>query len=347
MWSSAVRVIVTVTFGILTGLLAPDAQPRQNTPVIGMISNVDFKRHFTDPHSFIHTFLQGLRDKGYVEGQNIRIEYRPFGETLGRRFLKGSLKEIQARLSAFAAELVRLPVDALVTFGAHPTLAAREATTTIPIVFACTYDPVAQGLVKSLAQPGGNITGAAGTTLELIGKQLELIKEIVPGARRVATLVDPTDPLLEASMPKFEAMARSLGLEVHPLKVSDPANELERAFASLVHERIDAIRIVGYPSFNPYREQIVALAAKSQVPAIYNLTYYVRAGGLMSYEPDCQALARSAGTLVGKILQGAKPAELPVEQPLKYKLVINLKTAKALGITIPPSVLVLADEVIQ
>jgi putative ABC transport system substrate-binding protein len=328
---------------LLVALHATDAQPRQNTPVIGVISNVDLKPRLANPSSFIYTFPQGLRDMGYVEGQNIRIEYRPFGETLGRR----SLQEIQAQLSAFAAELVRLPVDALVTFGAHPTLAAREATTTIPIVFACTYDPVAQGLVKSLAQPGGNITGAAGTTLDLIGKQLELIKEIVPGARRVATLVDPTDPLLEASMIPVEAMARSLGLELHPLKVSDPANELERAFASLVHERIDAIRIVGYPSFFPYREQIVALAAKSQVPAIYNNTHYVTAGGLMAYEPDCQALARSAGTLVGKILQGAKPAELPVEQPLKHNLVINLKTAKALGITIPPSVLMLADEVIQ
>jgi putative tryptophan/tyrosine transport system substrate-binding protein len=334
MWSRTVRVIVTLSLGLLAARLTADTQPRRNIPVIGVLANADLSTALADPKSSVAGFRQGLREMGYVEGQNIDIEYRPLG---GK----------QGLLSIFAAELVRLKVDVLVTFGLIPTRAAREATATIPIVFACTFDPVERGLVESLAQPGGNLTGTAGTTLGLIGKQFELLKEVAPVATRVAVLVDPTHPAHELRLPGFQAVTRSLGLDLHLVEVRDPPNELERAFAALAHERINAIHIAAGPTFPPYRAQIVALVAKSQRPALYPSRADVRAGGLMSYDADCPALAQRAGNLVGKILQGAKPAELPVELPLKYHLAINLKTAKALGITIPPHLLILADEVIQ
>jgi putative tryptophan/tyrosine transport system substrate-binding protein len=334
MWSRTVRVIVTVSLGILAALLAADAQPRRNIPVIGVLANADLSAALANPKSHVSAFRQGLRDMGYVEGQNIDIEYRPLG---GK----------QALLSILAAELVRLKVDVLVTFGALPTRAAREETTTIPIVFACTFDPVEQGLVGSLAQPGGNITGTAGTTQGLTGKQFELLKEVAPAATRVAALKDPTHPLYEASTTRLQAVTRSLGMDLHLVAVRDPATELERAFAALVHERVDAIYIEPNPTFPPYHAQIVNLVAKRELPAIYPVRLYVVAGGLMSYEADCPVLAQRAGNFVGKILQGAKPADLPVELPMKYHLAINVKTAQALGITIPPSLLVLADEVIQ
>jgi putative tryptophan/tyrosine transport system substrate-binding protein len=332
MWSSAASVIVTL--GILAALLTADAQPQRNIPVIGVLSNADLSAALVDPKSGVSAFRQGLRDMGYVEGQNIVIEYRPQGEK-------------PAPLSTYAAELVHLKVDVLVTFGVLPTRAAREETTTIPIVFACTFDPVAQGLVGSLAQPGGNITGTTGLSSGLIEKQFELLKEVAPTVTRVAAIEDPTRPFYEAGIMRLQAATRSLGLHLHLVEVRDPPNEIERAFAGLIHERVDAIRIAAGPPFSRYQAQIVDLVAKSQLPAIYPFRSYVAAGGLMSYEADCPPLARRAGNLVGKILQGAKPADLPVEQPMKYHLAINLKTAKALGITIPPSLLVFADEVIQ
>jgi putative ABC transport system substrate-binding protein len=238
-------------------------------------------------------------------------------------------------------------VDVLVTFGAIPTRTAREATTTIPIVFACTFDPVEQGFVGSLAQPGGNLTGTTGATPGLTGKQLELLKEVAPAVTRVAALKDATHPLYTASTARLQAATTSLGLDLHLVAVRDPATELERAFAGLLHERAEAIYIEPNPTFPPHQAQIVRLVAQSQLPAVYPVRAYVVAGGLMSYEADCPALAHRAGTFVGKILQGAKPADLPVEQPTKYHLALNLKTAKALGLTIPPSLLVWADEVIQ
>jgi putative ABC transport system substrate-binding protein len=334
MWSRTVRVIVTLSLGLLAARLTADAQPRRHIPVIGVLANADLSAALANPKGSVSALRQGLRDLGYVEGQNMVMEYRPLGEK-------------PAPLSTYAAELVRLPVDVLVTFGALPTRTAREATTTIPIVFACTFDPVAQGLVGSLTHPGGNLTGTAGTTQGLTGKQVELLKEVAPAATRVAALKDPTHPLYEASTARLQAVTQSLGLDLHLVTVRDPANELEGAFAALVHERVDALYIEPNPTFPPYQAQIVHLVAKSQLPAIYPGRSYVVAGGLMSYEADCPAQAQRAGHFVGKILQGAKPAELPVELPMKYHLAINLKTAQALGITIPPSLLVLADEVIQ
>jgi putative ABC transport system substrate-binding protein len=283
---------------------------------------------------------------GYVEGHNIVMEYRPQGGT-------------PAPLAASAAELVRLQVDALVTFRAIPTRAAREETTTLPIVFVCTFDPVEQGLVGSLTHPGGNLTGTAGTTQGLTAKQVERLKEVAPAATRVAALQDPTHPLYAASTTRLQAAPRSLGLDLHLVAVRDPATELEHAFAALGHARVEALYIEPNPTFPPHQAQIVRLVAQSQLPAVYPVRSYVVAGGLMSYEVDCPAQAHRAREadcpaqahrarhLVGKILQGAKPADLPVEQPTKYHLAINLKTTKALGIAIPPSLLVWADEVIQ
>jgi putative ABC transport system substrate-binding protein len=332
MWSSAARVIVTL--GLLAALLTADAQPQRNIPVIGVLSNADLSAALADPTSGVSALRQGLREMGYVEGQNMVMEYRPQG---GK----------PAPLSTYAAELVQRKVDVLVTFGALSTWAAREATPTIPIVFACTADPVALGFVASLAEPGGNITGTTGNSSGLMGKQFELLKEVAPTVTRVAAIEDPTRPFYEGAVMRLQAVTRSLGLHLHLVEVRDPPNELERAFAGLIHERVDAILIAAGPPFSSYQAQIVDLVAKSQLPAVYPFRSYVVAGGLMSYEADCPALARRAGDFVGKILQGAKPADLPVEQPTKYHLALNLQTAKALGITIPPSLLVWADEVIQ
>jgi putative ABC transport system substrate-binding protein len=332
MWSSAASVIVTL--GFLAALLTADAQPRRHLPVIGILANDDLSAALANPKSPVSALRQGLREMGYVEGQTIAMEYRPHGEK-------------PAPLSTYAAELVHRKVDVLVTFGALPTGAAREATTTIPIVFACTADPVALGFVVSLAQPGGNITGTTGLSSGLMGKQFELLKEVAPTVTRVAAIEDPTRPFYEGALRRLQTVTQSLGLHLHLVTVRDPATELERAFAGLLHERVEAIRIAAGPPFSNYQAQIVELVAQSQLPAVYPFRSYVAAGGLMSYEADCPALAQRAGHFVGKILQGAKPAELPVEQPTKYHLALNLKTAKALGITIPPSLLVWADEVIQ
>jgi ABC-type uncharacterized transport system substrate-binding protein len=332
MWFRTVSVIVTL--GFLAALRAADAQPRRTIPVIGVLANADLSAALANPKSPVSALRQGLREMGYVEGQTIVLEYRPHGEK-------------PAPLSTYAAELVRLQVDVLVTFGAIPTRTVREATTTIPIVFACTFDPVEQGFVSSLAQPGGNITGTTGTTPGLTGKQLELLKEVAPAVTRVAALKDSTHPLYAASTARLQAATKSLGLDLHLVAVRDPATELEHAFAALGHARVEALYIEPNPTFPPHQAQIVRLVAQSQLPAVYPVRSYVVAGGLMSYEADCPALAHRAGTFVGKILQGAKPADLPVEQPTKYHLALNLQTAKALGITIPPSLLVWADEVIQ
>ena len=275
--------LVTLALGLLMAVPAADAQPQRNIPIVGVLANADLSAALVDPKSSVSAFRQGLREMGYVEGQNIGFEYRPSGGT-------------QEPLSTFAGELVRLKVDVLLTMGVLPTQAAREATTTIPIVFSCTFDPVERGFVESLARPGGNLTGTAGTTGGLTGKQLELLKEVAPAATRVAALGDPTHPFYEAGIQGFQAVTPSLGLDLHLVQVRDPLNELERAFVALVHERVNAIYIRSHPTFNPYRARIVDLVAKSQLPAIYPGRSYVAVGGLMSYEADCPAQARRAGT---------------------------------------------------
>jgi putative ABC transport system substrate-binding protein len=281
-------------------------------------------------------FRQGLRDLGYVEGRNLVIEYRS---------AEGKLE----RLSALAAELVALKVDVIVAGGRPPALAAKQATSALPIVFAVAADPVADGLVTSLARPGGNVTGLSNLAPELVGKRLELLKQAVPGVSRVAVLWQPgarserTDKdMLKAA----DVAARTLGVRLQFVEARGPA-DFDRAFSDMTRARADALTVLPSPMFINERRRLVDLAAKNRLLAVYPLREYVDAGGLMAYGAHLADLFRRAATYVDKILKGAKPADLPVEQPATFELVINLKTASALGLTIPPSLLGRADEVIQ
>ena len=278
-------------------------------------------------------FRQGLRELGYVEGKNIVTEYR-YAE--GKR----------DRLPALAAELVRLKVDVIVTAGASATRAAKKATSTIPIVMAQDSDPVGKGIVASLARPGGNITGLSTLAPEISGKQLELLKEIVPKLSRVAVLGTSTRPGNAQTLREVELAAGAFKVEVRYLDVLDP-KKIETAFGAARKERVDAVLVLAGRILISHRTQVVELAVKSRLPAIYPFPVYVEAGGLMSYGVRRSDLFRRAATYVDKILKGANPAELPVEQPTKFELVINLKTAKALGITIPPTLLLQATKVIK
>jgi ABC-type uncharacterized transport system substrate-binding protein len=282
-------------------------------------------------------FLQGLRDRGYVEGQNLVIE---------RRFAEGKPE----RLPALAAELVALKVDVIVTTGGTPAaLAAKQATKTLPIVFAGVADPVGSGLVTSLARPGGNVTGLSNLTPELVGKRLEQLTQAVPGVSRVAVLWQPgghdertdKDILKEA-----EVAARPLGVRLQFVEAQGPA-DFDRAFSDMTRARVGALTVLLSNMFFVERRRLVDLAAKNRLPAVYSAREFVDAGGLMAYGPNFADILGRAATYVNKILKGAKPADLPVEQPTKFELVINLKTAKALGLTIPQSLLLRADEIIQ
>ena len=281
-------------------------------------------------------FLQGLRDRGYVEGRNVVIEYRD---------AEGKLD----RLPALAAELVALKVDVIVAPATPATVAAKQATKTIPIVFAVVSDPVTSGLVTSLARPGGNVTGLSVLEPELVGKRLELLKQVVPGVSRVAVLWHPgavgerteKDVLKEA-----EAAARALGVPLQFVEARGPA-DFDRAFLDMTRASAGALTVLESTVFFVERRHLVDLAAKNRLPAVYGLREFVDAGGLMAYGASVADLSRRAATYVDKILKGAKPADLPVEQPTKFELVINVKTAKALGLTIPQSLLGRADQVIQ
>jgi putative tryptophan/tyrosine transport system substrate-binding protein len=279
-------------------------------------------------------FRQSLRDLGYVEGQNLVIELRA---------AEGSAE----RLRDGAAELVQLQVDVLVGIGTAAIRAAQHATHTIPIVMAGTGDPVGQGLVASLARPGGNITGLSLLMAELPGKGLELLKETVPQSASVAVLANPADPSYEGRMHNLRMAAQALGLHLHVLEVRR-ADELDTSFAAMTREGADALIVLSDVALmDPLHGRIAALAAQSRLPAMYGWRAYVEAGGLMAYGPSLPDLWRRAAIYVDKLLKGVNPAELPVEQPTKFELVLNLKTAQALGITLPPSLLVLADEVIR
>lgn len=305
------------------------AQQPENIPRIGYLEAV------SPSISAVRTeaFRQGLRELGYVEGKNIVTEYR-YAE--GKR----------DRLPALAAELVRLKVDVIVTAGASATRAAKKATSTIPIVMAQDSDPVGKGVVASLARPGGNITGLSTLAPEISGKQLELLKEIVPKLSRVAVLGTSTRPGNAQTLREVELAAGAFKVEVRYLDVLDP-KKIETAFGAARKERADAVLVLAGRILISHRTQVVELAVKSRLPAIYPFPVYVEAGGLMSYGVRRSDLFRRAATYVDKILKGANPGELPIEQPTKFQLVINLKTAKALGLTIPPEVLYRADIVIK
>ena len=281
----------------------------------------------------MEAFQKGLHELGYVEGENIFIEYR---------YAEGKLD----RLPAFAAELVRLKVDVIVTAGASGTGPAKEATTTIPIVMAQDGDPVATGVVASLARPGGNITGVSTLAPGLSGKRLELLTEIIPKLSRVAVLATSTQPNYAQLVKEMELAAKAFGVKLQNLDLLGP-NDIETAFRAVGKARAGAALVLASSVALSQRSQIIDLAVKSRLPMIFPQNEYVEDGGLMSYAPNYADLFRRAATYVDKILKGAKPADLPVEQPTKFEFIINLKTAKQIGLTIPPNVLARADSVIR
>ena len=283
--------------------------------------------------SFSAVFRRGLRELGYREGENILIE---------QRWAEGQYD----RLAAFAAELVRLNADVIVTSSTPETRAAMDATTTIPIVMGVSGDPVATGLTSSLARPSRNVTGLSMVSPELGAKRLELLREIAPKVARVAVLWNPANPAQAPLLKEVDAAAPSLGLKLHPLGVRAPA-EIDNALSAILKQRADALYVFEEPVFFIERTRIAAFAIQHRLPTIFGFRDFVEAGGLMSYGPNLSDLFRRAAIFVDKILKGAKPADLPIEQPTTFELVINGKTAKALGLTIPQSLLVRADEVIK
>jgi putative tryptophan/tyrosine transport system substrate-binding protein len=281
----------------------------------------------------IEAFRQGLRELGYVEGKNIVIEYR---------WAEGKTE----RLPDLAAELVRLKVDIIVTAGPAVTRPVKEATSTIPIVMSFDNDPVGSGFVASLARPGGNITGLSALFPELSGKRLELLKEVVPMISRMAFFGTSTQPGTAQALRETELAAGAFGVQVQYLEVRDP-KDIETAFQAARKGRADAVLVLSSPVIFSQRTQIADLAVKNRLPVIFPQSEYVEDGGLMSYAPNYADLFRRAATYVAKILKGAKPADLPVEQPKKFEFIINLKAAKQIGLTIPPNVLARADKVIR
>jgi putative ABC transport system substrate-binding protein len=293
---------------------------------IGFLSPLESPQYFA-------AFRQGLRELGYTEGQNIVIEYR-------------SAKGMPERFPDLAAELVRLNVDVIVAASGGGALAVKNATSTIPIVIGTTGDPVASGLVASLARPGGNITGLTALGTELTGKRLELLKEAVPKASRIVVLSTPGSTEGGTALKAMEVAAQPLGIELRVQEVRDPG-EFEKTFAAITKEHAGAIMVLTGPLLTTHRKRIVEFAAKSRLPAMYGISEFVDAGGLMFYGASLPEMYRRAATYVDKILKGAKPADLPVEQPTKFEFVINLKAAKQIGLTIPPGVLARADKVIK
>ena len=281
----------------------------------------------------VAAFRQGLADAGYVEGQNVAIEYR---------WAEGDYR----RLSEMAADLVRRQVSLIVTPGAAAGAQAAKNATTIPIVFAVGQDPVKLGLVESLARPGGNATGVNFFTNELVAKRMGLLRELVPTAARVAVLVNPSDVISDLIVRDAQAAASVAGLGIVVLTASTP-REIDAAFASLVQDRADTLFVGPGAFFNARRVQLVGLAAHHRIPSTYSVRAYAEAGGLMTYGTNQADMFRQVGSYAGRVLKGAKPADLPVVQSIKFELVINLNTARALGLTVPPSLLARADEVIE
>ena len=315
---------------LLAAPLAAEAQQAGKVHRIGYLTG----GLSTDRPHLIEAFRQGLRELGWVEGQNIIIEYR---------YAEGRFD----RLPDLAAELVRLKVDIIVAVATPASAAAKNATGTIPIVGISLGDPVGTGLIASLARPGGNVTGVSYSVgVETIGKGLELLKEIVPNVRRVAILSNPGNPLYAPAVRDVKVAARSLGVQLQLLEARGPT-EFDGAFAAMAKERVGGLFVVADTMFNLHRARLVELAAKSRLPAAYGTRDAVEAGGLMSYGPSLPDLFRRGATYVDKILRGAKPADLPVEQPISFELVLNLKTAKVLGLTIPPTLLARVDEAIE
>jgi putative ABC transport system substrate-binding protein len=319
-----------LTLNLLVAPRTAEAQQATNVHRIGRLS----AGSPTEPNAHLEAFRQGLRELGYVEGQNLIIE---------SRYAEGS----EERLPDLAAELVRLKVEVIVAGGSSTIRAAQHATRTIPIVMAGSYDPVGRGLVASLARPGGNTTGLSFLGDELPGKRLELLKEAVPQSARVAVLANPAAGGYESVLHNLTGAAQALGLHLRVVELRS-AEELDTAFATMTREGVDALIVVSDRALmDGLGGRTVDLAATHRLPAMYDWRELVVAGGLMSYGPSLPDMFQRAATYVDRILKGAKPADLPVEQPTKFTLVINLKTAQAIGLTIPPTLLFQADEVIR
>jgi ABC-type uncharacterized transport system substrate-binding protein len=332
MWWSTVGMLLLLVCGILAAPRAAEAQqPTKKVPRIGVLS----PQPSTEPPTVQREpFARGLRALGWTPGVDILIE---------PRFAEGEVD----RLPALVAELVQFPVDVIVARGGAAIRAAQQATATIPIVMSVTSDPVAQGFIASLGQPGGNIAGLSSMSADLRGKQLEILKETVPLVSRIAVLANPDDPGSPSWLHDVQVAAHALRVQLHVLEVQS-REDLERAFATIQHEGIGAFLVPTDPlRMDQFRSDIAAFALQQRLPTVYTWRTYPEAGGLMSYGPSLPDLYYRAASYVDRILKGAKPADLPVEQPIKFNLVINLKTAQAIGLTIPPALLFQADEVIK
>jgi len=323
------REFIKLLAGVAAGLpIAAHAQ-QKSWPVIGYLS-VGFPQL---QHPFVVAFHEGLKETGFIDGENLTIEYR-------------WAEELYDRLPACAADLVRRKVDVIVAMGEPPLRAAASATS-IPVVFVTGGDPVQSGLVASLARPGGNMTGFTAIATELLSKRFELLSELVPKARTIALLVNPNaTSFSEVTIRLAQQAARAKGIQLLIVKAGDDG-DFDAAFASISQQHADALIVNADAFFFAQRERIVALAARYAVPATYELQEFVGAGGLISYGPNVASLRRQVGVYAGKILKGAKPADLPIQQPTKFDLMINLKTAKTLGLTVPPTLVARADEVIE
>jgi putative tryptophan/tyrosine transport system substrate-binding protein len=324
------EIIITLVFGVIVSLsFSAEAQQSQKIPRVGYLTVSSLSANVDR----VEAFRKGLRDLGYVEGKSVIIEWR-------------SAEGKAERQRQLAADLVSRKVDVIVTSGPTMTRSAKEATSTIPIVMTQDDDPVSAGFVVSLARPGGNITGMSNLAPEISGKRLELLKEVVPRLLRVAVFGDSNEPGNSKTLKEMEAAAGVLGVQLQVLDLLSP-KEIETAFRNALQARADAFLVVPSAIHADYRGHIANLALKNRLPSIYYNPQFVQVGGLMSYSPSFTDLSRRAAWYVDKILKGAKAADLPVEQPSKFELVINLKTAKQIGLTIPPNVLARADKVIR
>jgi putative ABC transport system substrate-binding protein len=317
--------------GLFARSLAAEAQPAPKLFRIGLLAGSSPTSPEVVP--LWEAFFQELRELGYVQGQNIVIESRSYGDSI-------------ERLPALADELVRLPVDVIVAGSAPAPEAAKRATSTIPIVMTNHAAAVESGLVTTLAKPGGNVTGLSLASPEVRSKQLQLLKEVLPSLTRVATLSDPTNPSHRLLLREAEVAARSLKMRLQIVEARAPS-EFAGAFSAAAKGRTGALVVLGGPMHFVHRTRLVELAAQSRLPAVYGAAEFARVGGLMSYGINLRDMFRRAAGYVDRILKGAKPRDLPVEQPTKFELVVNLKTAKALGLTIPSSLLQRADQVIE
>jgi putative ABC transport system substrate-binding protein len=330
MWYSAVGCIVTLTLSFLAAPLQVDAQPSARVATIGYLS---IAGGAPGGAPLAESFRQGLQELGYIDGKTIAIVYR-------------SAEGKPERLPALAAELVQLPVDLIFAQSGQVAEVVRDTTTTIPIVMVSGADPVAIGLVASLARPGGNITGLSLMSAELAGKRLQLLKEASGRLGRVAVLWNARDAVMTNIFSEIQTAAPTLGMTVQPLAVQ-VAEDIDSAIAALTQERPDALFMITDVLTSRYVRQVLEFAVQHQLPTMFQSSGPVAEGGLMSYAPSFTESYRRAAYYVDRILKGAKPGDLPVEQPMKFELVVNLKTAKALGITIPPTLLMLADKVIE